>query len=835
MGKPEKKGFAELLRYSHMVSPEVMGLKDGGFLAGFWLTGPDLESSTVQELEHMSDMMARAVNQLDVRWSIHFEFFRREARSYPTGDFRETTTKLIDLERYMQFDREEGHFESVQTMFVTYVPPGFEKSAVARKLKKVILGSEHESEEVLVEKQLERFEEVLKGLKDSLSLIMKVRRMVFHPDEDNPYSGTSELLESVNACVNGRWHPTRLPAFPYYLDCFLAKDCINGKFLDYDREYLQCVSLVNYPAGTFPSILSDLQTLPIAFRWSNRFLLTDMREALSQIEKKRREWVQKIRSLVSQITGIQTTKVNQDAIAMVQDLDDALQDAHSGEVAFGNHTSTVILRHTNPEVLESATREIVKVFERAGCNARIERMNNLEAFLGSLPGHGYENVRKPLITSFNFADLVPLSNDWIGEQTCPCPFYPPNSPALLQAATAGSTPFSLNLHTGDVGHTLILGPTGSGKSTLLATIAAQFQRYGNGQIFFFDNGKSVYPLVESLDDAVFYDLGHTESQINLCPLAQIDDPEVQSWAADWLEMLVEMIAPGSVTPSSRLLLNEALKNLAASTTCAEERTLTEYITSLQDENMKAALRFYSLDQNGGYLLDGDRNDIDYAAFNVFEIGTLLEREKIAPAVLTYLFFQIQRRLKGAPSLLVVDEAWTAMRDKLFSEKIRAWLKTFRKLNCAVILATQSIADVVNSTIRDAVFESCPTKILLANPDAKGSKIGEFYRDFLQLNERQVNLVARMARKREYYILSPQGRRLFSLGLGPTALSFVGASGAEDLSRVRQLKEQYGRTWPVEWLKERDLLEEAEAWSQVDQQLRRETQGKEGETTHEKAV
>mgnify|MGYP000208467854 CR=1 FL=1 len=396
MGKPEKKGFAELLRYSHMVSPEVMGLKDGGFLAGFWLTGPDLESSTVQELEHMSDMMARAVNQLDVRWSIHFEFFRREARSYPTGDFRETTTKLIDLERYMQFDREEGHFESVQTMFVTYVPPGFEKSAVARKLKKVILGSEHESEEVLVEKQLERFEEVLKGLKDSLSLIMKVRRMVFHPDEDNPYSGTSELLESVNACVNGRWHPTRLPAFPYYLDCFLAKDCINGKFLDYDREYLQCVSLVNYPAGTFPSILSDLQTLPIAFRWSNRFLLTDMREALSQIEKKRREWVQKIRSLVSQITGIQTTKVNQDAIAMVQDLDDALQDAHSGEVAFGNHTSTVILRHTNPEVLESATREIVKVFERAGCNARVERMNNLEAFLGSLPGHGYENVRKPL-------------------------------------------------------------------------------------------------------------------------------------------------------------------------------------------------------------------------------------------------------------------------------------------------------------------------------------------------------------------------------------------------------------------------------------------------------
>ena len=833
--KPFAEGFAELLRYSHMVSPEVMGLKDGGFLAGFWITGPDLESSTVPELEHLSEMMGRAVNQLDVRWCIHFEFFRREAKNYPTGHFTETTAKLIDLERYAQFQQEEGHFESIQVMFVTYVPPIFEKSALAQQTKKIILGSENEAEEIVVEKQLERFEEVLKGLKDSLSLIMKVKRMTFHPDDLNPFAGTSELLEVINACVNGEWHPTRLPVFPYYLDCFLANDCINGKLLDYNREYVQCVSLVNYPAGTFPSILSDLQSLPIPFRWSNRFIMTDMREALGQIETKRRHWKQKIRSLLSQITGMQTERVNQDAVSMVQDLDDALQDAHSGEVSFGNHTSTVILRHTNPEYLEEMAREVVKVFERAGCNARLERMNNLEAFLGSLPGHGHENVRKPLITSFNFADLLPLSNDWIGDKYCPCPFYPENSPALLQAATAGSTPFSLNLHSGDVGHTLILGPTGSGKSTLLATIAAQFQRYENAQIFFFDNGRSIYPLCQALDDAVFYDLGQSASTINLCPLAQIDDPEVMAWAAEWLEMLIEMAAPGLMTPARRILLNEALKNLAASTTRAAERTLTEFITSVQDEDMKDALGFYSLTQSGGYLLDGDHDDISYAAFNVFEISALLEREKIAPAVLTYLFFQIQRRLKGSPSLLVVDEAWTAMRDKLFSEKIRSWLKTFRKLNCAVILATQSIADVVNSTIRDAVFESCPTKILLANPDAKGSKIGEFYRDYLQLNDRQVNIIARMVRKREYYIISPKGRRLFSLGLGPVALSFVGASGAEELARVRVLKEQYERLWPVQWLRERGLPDWADGWNKVDRELETEVWKKEEVKPNAEAV
>ena len=812
----KQDGFAELLNYSHMVAPEVMGLKNGGFLAGFWLTGPDIESSTAQELEHLSEMMARSVNQLDTHWCIHFEFFRREAHNYPNGNFKETTTQLIDEERYLQFKEEGGHFESIQSIFITYVPPNFEKKRWFQKIKKILFGSDSENDETIVEKRLERFEEVLRGLKDSLSLIMKVRRMTFHPDlVPDPYSGTSEILEVVNACVNGRWHPVRLPAFPYYLDCTLARDCINGEQLEYNNEYIQCVSLVNYSAGTFPAILSALQTLPVSFRWSNRFIMTDMREAMGQIETKRRQWAQKIRSLFSQITGLQTTRVNQDAVAMVEDLDNALQDAHSGEVAFANHTSTVILRSTNLEKLEESAREVVKIFERAGLGARIESINNFEAFLGSLPGHGKENVRKPLLTSFNFADIVPLSNDWIGDKYCPCPFYPPNSPALLQAATVGSTPFSLNLHSGDVGHTLILGPTGSGKSTLLATIAAQFQRYDKAQIFFFDNGKSIYPLCEALDDSVFYDLGQAANTINLCPLAQIDDPEVMNWAAEWLEMLIEMVAPGLVTLARRILLNDALKNLAASTTCASERTLTEYITSVQDEEMKAALGFYSLNQSGGYLLDGDHDDINYAAFNVFEIASLLEREKIAPAVLTYLFFQIQRRLKGAPSLLVIDEAWTAMRDKLFSEKIRGWLKTFRKLNCAVVLATQSIADVVNSTIRDAVFESCPTKILLANPDAKSNKIGEFYRDYLQLNERQVNLIAHMTRKREYYIISPKGRRLFSLGLGPVALSFVGASGAEDLARIRELKERYGRQWPIQWLSERDLHDWAELWQKVD--------------------
>ena len=63
----EGYGFAELLNFSPMVAPEVMALENGGFFVYFWLTDTDIESSTVQELEHLSEMMSRAIGKLDVR------------------------------------------------------------------------------------------------------------------------------------------------------------------------------------------------------------------------------------------------------------------------------------------------------------------------------------------------------------------------------------------------------------------------------------------------------------------------------------------------------------------------------------------------------------------------------------------------------------------------------------------------------------------------------------------------------------------------------------------------------------------------------------------------
>ena len=69
--------------------------------------------------------------------------------------------------------------------------------------------------------------------------------------------------------------------------------------------------------------------------------------------------------------------------------------------------------------------------------------------------------------------MMPVSAVWAGPEKNDHLDGPP----LIVTRTDGATPFRLVTHIGDVGHTLVAGPTGMGKSVLLATLAMQFRRY----------------------------------------------------------------------------------------------------------------------------------------------------------------------------------------------------------------------------------------------------------------------------------------------------------------------------------------------------------------------
>ncbi|MDD1523668.1 TraG/VirB4 family ATPase, partial [Bradyrhizobium sp. WBAH30] len=431
-------------------------------------------------------------------------------------------------------------------------------------------------------------------------------------------------------------------------------------------------------------------------------------------------------------------------------------------------------------------RLVEKVIQGRDFTCMIETVNAVEAWLGGLPGHVYANVRQPPVSTLNLAHMIPMSAVWAGEAR-DLHF---KGPPLLFGKTEGSTPFRFSLHVGDVGHTLVVGPTGAGKSVLLALMALQFRRYPNSQVFAFDFGGSIRAAALAMGGD-WHDLGGglsdgDENPVALQPLAWIDDPSERGWATEWIGAILAR-EKVEITPEVKDHLWSALTSLASAP--REERTLTGLSVLLQSNSLKRALQPYCLGGPSGRLLDAEFERLGEASVQAFETEGLIGTSA-APAVLAYLFHRIGDRLDGRPTLLIVDEGWLALDDEDFAGQLREWLKTLRKKNASVIFATQSLSDIDGSVIAPAIIESCPTRLLLPNERAIEPQITAIYRRF-GLNDRQIELLSRATPKRDYYCQSRRGNRMFELGLGEVALAFTAASSKTDQAAISQLLAEHG--------------------------------------------
>jgi type IV secretion system protein VirB4 len=422
----------------------------------------------------------------------------------------------------------------------------------------------------------------------------------------------------------------------------------------------------------------------------------------------------------------------------------------------------------------------------------------MEAYFGSLPGHGVENVRRPLLNTMNLADLLPTSTIWTGSSTAPCPLYPPSSPPLMHCVTHGATPFRLNLHVRDLGHTFLFGPTGAGKSTHLALLAAQLRRYPGMAIYAFDKGLSLYPLARAAGGRHFT-VAADDDRLAFCPLQFLDTKGDRSWAMEWIDTILSLNGL-TTTPAQRNEIGNAIFSMHQS----GARTLSELSVTVQDEAIREAIRQYTVDGSMGHLLDAEEDGLSLSDFTVFEIEELMQLgDKYALPTLLYLFRRIERQLTGQPAAIILDEAWLMLGHPAFRAKIREWLKVMRKANCLVLMATQSLSDAAQSGILDVIVESTATKIFLPNVYARDEETAQLYRR-MGLNARQIEILATAIPKRQYYMVSEQGRRLYDLAIGPLAMAFVGATDKESVQAIQALEAKWGKEWVDVWLAGRGL-------------------------------
>jgi type IV secretion system protein TrbE len=469
------------------------------------------------------------------------------------------------------------------------------------------------------------------------------------------------------------------------------------------------------------------------------------------------------------------------------DADYAAQDLSADFVSFGYFTASVVIWHPNLETIEKRVQAVEKTINSLGFTVIKESLNAVDAWFGSLPGFCRANVRRPLLSSMNLAHLFPLSAIWAGHEKN----KHLNAPPLMYVQSGD--PFRLNLHIGDVGHTMIVGPTGAGKSVLLSTLAAQFRRYTDAQVYFFDKGGSCRVLTAGIGGD-FYDLADEAESLSFQPLANIVDENERAWAAEWLYdfLRAEKI---EINPEVKQVIWTALNSLA--TAPRDQRTITGLTLLLQNYELRQALEPLTLNGAFGKLFDSDHDSLDYGRWQVFEMEKLMNLPAAVPPTLNYLFHKLEQRFTGKPTLLILDECWMFLDNPMFAAKIREWLKVLRKANVAVVFATQSLRDIENSVIAPAIMDSCLTKIYLpnANMDEQNVKV---YQSF-GLNSREREILSVSVPKRQYYYKSPAGSRLFELTLGKTTLAYVAASSKADQLKAKQIlaesgKEEFNKKW-----------------------------------------
>ena len=780
------KALADYLPWACLVAPGVVLNKDGSFQRSARFRGPDLESATESELVAVCARLNNLLRRFGSGWALFFEAERREARGYPCSDWPDPVSWLVDEERRSLFEGEGEHYENICTVTFVYLPPADTVNRVERALLERPRGQGGRTARDYLDSFLAQTDRALDLM---ASLMPEVASL-----------SNEETLTYLHGTISVKRHPVAVPETPVYLDGLLPDSPLSGGLEPrLGDEHLRTVTVLGFPNTTVPGVLDDLNHLGLAYRWMTRFLPLDKAMATAELTRFRRQWFAKRKSVAAIVKEVMTNQESpledSDAANKALDADAALQELGADDVSYGYLTSTVTVWDADLGRVEEKVRAVERVINGRGFVTILETLNAVDAWLGSLPGHCYANVRRPLVHSLNLAHMMPLSAVWAGPERNAHLDGPP----LLYAKTSGTTPFRLTTHLGDVGHSLIVGPTGAGKSVLLAFMALQFRRYRDAQVYVFDKGGSARAATLGMggDHLV---LGG-DADLAFQPLARIDDEAVRAWAAEWVAALLAH-EQAAVTPEVKEAVWSALTSLAGAPQA--ERTLTGLSVLLQSNDLKQALHPYTLDGPFGRLLDAERDRLALGNVLCFEMEELMHRKSVALPVLTYLFHRLEERFDGRPTLLVLDEAWVFLDDPDFAARIREWLKVLRKRNVAVVFATQSLSDIAGSAIAPALIESCPSRIFLPNDKALEPQEREVYQRF-GLNDRQVGIIARATPKRDYYYQSREGNRLFELGLGPIALAFCGASAKQDHVLIDRVLAEHGPVaFATAYLKERNL-------------------------------
>lgn len=396
------------------------------------------------------------------------------------------------------------------------------------------------------------------------------------------------------------------------------------------------------------------------------------------------------------------------AASQIEELDAGMDDVQSRRVVMGEHCAVVLvfadeLRSLN-DIANAAWHDIAD----AGAVVAREDRALEAAYFSVIPGNAHLWPRPGVISSRNFTALAPLhaypAGDAKGHWGGPIALF----------RTAGGTPYRFHLHVNGVGNTFVSGETGSGKSVWIAFLVAQAERAG-AQVVLWDKDRGLDVLVRALGGRYL----PLTNPTGLAPLkALTDSPEDITFLARLIRSLVASADGYTMSPEEDRRLHVALR--AVMSLPVEYRGLSEVRAFLGAARDGAAVRLdkWCAGAELGWVVDNAEDVVRLDAPVIgFDQTDILDDSNARGPVMATLFHYTGKLVDGRRLMFVIDEFWRSLQEAAFADVVAGGLKTLRKQNAPVILATQSPRDALISPIAHTIREQCPTTVSFANPRA----------------------------------------------------------------------------------------------------------------------
>jgi type IV secretion system protein VirB4 len=572
-----------------------------------------------------------------------------------------------------------------------------------------------------------------------------------------------------------------------HVDYFLSDSPVecHRDHLRIGSRFVTTLSMKEPPARTYAHMLSDLLRIPCEFVACLEWQRLPADKVRRDIQSRRRHFFNKRISLINYVspeTQSDEMLVDDSAGATVNQLGEALVEVETNGHFFGSASLTLLLHSGDRERVRRGAADAIKALAVHDGVFIEESYNLLNAWLAIVPGNTSHNLRRLAMLETNLADLSFAFSYDLGDEICPHL----GTPALAVFETPEQTPYFFNLHVNDVGHAVVLGSTGSGKSFLLNFLITQLQQY-DPRVVVLDLGHSYRKLTALLGGA-YVELGVSRQTVTINPFdIESPTPEQIHFLHSFARVLIEGDEGHCLSGAEDRELYEAIENIFVL-----ERSQRRLFTLASLVPRAVGARLHKWIEGGRYanVFDNSTDTLSVDRLQVFDF----EAMRSYPAVLEPLLFYVLHRVgttvqsvaEPGLKICVLDEAWRLIQHPAIRSYVQEALKTWRKKNGAMLLATQSLDDFASAELLRTVIESCPTRLLLANPSLNVAQYG----DLLQLNEMELDVLANLIPKRQVLLKRGTGAKILDLNVDPKSY-WIYTNTPIDNERVASVFREFG--------------------------------------------